>query len=117
MDAIRDELPRISVETMQDWKRVQANYNDALLLRLEKEIGAQGLSQERDALLAHIHKFSAQVFGVARPNLRINGRNYEDMEDDEEELEPFDEALDRHIWSLSEQRLKWDREIASERRT
>jgi hypothetical protein len=32
-------------------------------------------------------------------------------------MEPFDEALDRHIWSLSDQRLKWDREIASRRRT
>jgi DnaJ-domain-containing protein 1 len=32
------------------------------------------------------------------------------------ELE-FDEALDRHIWSLSDQRLKWHKEIAGYRRT
>lgn len=32
-------------------------------------------------------------------------------------MEPFDEALDRHIWSLSDQRLKWDREIGGHRRT
>ena len=32
-------------------------------------------------------------------------------------MEPFDEALDRHIWSLSDQRLKWDKEIAERRRT
>lgn len=32
-------------------------------------------------------------------------------------MEPFDEALDRHIWSLSDQRLKWDREIAGRQRT
>ena len=31
------------------------------------------------------------------------------------EFESFDEALDRHIWSLSDQRLKWDREIARTR--
>jgi hypothetical protein len=31
------------------------------------------------------------------------------------EIEPFDEALDRHIWSLSDQRLKWDREMARTR--
>ena len=31
-------------------------------------------------------------------------------------MEPFDEALDRHIWSLSDQRLKWDKEIADRRR-
>lgn len=32
-------------------------------------------------------------------------------------MEPFDEALDRHIWSLSDQRLKWDKEIADRRRS
>lgn len=32
-----------------------------------------------------------------------------------QEIEPFDEALDRHIWSLSDQRLKWDRVIARAR--
>ena len=29
---------------------------------------------------------------------------------------PFDEALDRHIWSLSDQSLQWDGEIARKRR-
>lgn len=33
------------------------------------------------------------------------------------DVEPFDEALDRHIWSLSDQRLKWDKEIADRRRS
>jgi len=55
------------------------------------------------------------VFGIAKPNLRVNGRNFEDMDGNDEEIEPFDEALDRHIWSLSDQRLKWDREIARTR--
>lgn len=31
--------------------------------------------------------------------------------------EPFDEGFDRHIWALSEQSLKWDKEIAEKRRT
>lgn len=70
---------------------------------------------------------------MAKPNLRVNGRNFEDFDGNEEgnidtlslphvstksakaEIEPFDEALDRHIWSLSDQRLKWDREIARTR--
>jgi hypothetical protein len=29
----------------------------------------------------------------------------------------FDEVLDRKVWSLSAQRLKWDLEIANKRRT
>lgn len=73
------------------------------------------------------------VFQSAKPNLRVNGRNFEDLDGTDEgnvpgvslgrfttqlaviEIEPFDEALDRHIWSLSDQRLKWDREIARTR--
>jgi hypothetical protein len=75
------------------------------------------------------------AFGIAKPNLRVNGRNFEDFDENDAgasirhmshriyilthlaliEIEPFDEALDRHIWSLSDQRLKWDREIARTR--
>ena len=32
-------------------------------------------------------------------------------------MEPFDEGFDRHIWSLSDQSLRWDLQIAKERRT
>lgn len=71
---------------------------------------------------------------MTKRNLRINGRNFEDVDEDEQgqparglnlfaerlrmdlEEEPFDEGFDRHIWSLAEQSLKWDREIAAKRR-
>ena len=33
-----------------------------------------------------------------------------------EDAEQFDEALDRRVWSLSDQRLKWDLEMALKRR-
>jgi hypothetical protein len=32
------------------------------------------------------------------------------------EVEPFDEALDRETWSLYNQRLQWDLELATKRR-
>ena len=32
------------------------------------------------------------------------------------EIEPFDEALDRETWSLYNQRLQWDLELATKRR-
>ena len=72
---------------------------------------------------------------MAKPNLRINGRNVGDYDDDEQgisvallrefstrlthvcqDMDQFDEALDRRVWSLSDQRLKWDLEIALKRR-
>lgn len=33
------------------------------------------------------------------------------------ETEPFDEVLDRRIWSLSTERMAWDKELAERRRT
>ncbi len=33
------------------------------------------------------------------------------------DAEAFDEGFDRHIWSLSDQSLRWDLQIARERRT
>jgi len=33
------------------------------------------------------------------------------------EMEPFDEALDRRIWSLADTRLQWHKRIAEARRT
>jgi hypothetical protein len=38
-----------------------------------------------------------------------------DLESDRE-IEPFDEALDRETWSLYNQRLQWDLELATKRR-
>ena len=32
------------------------------------------------------------------------------------DTDQFDESLDRRVWSLSDQRLKWDLEIAKKRR-
>lgn len=73
------------------------------------------------------------VFEIAKPNIRVNGQNFEEISENDEgatrpyiippgyspfirkEIEPFDEALDRHIWSLSDQRLKWDRMMARTR--
>ncbi|KIJ69553.1 hypothetical protein HYDPIDRAFT_24386 [Hydnomerulius pinastri MD-312] len=116
MDA-REDLPKVSIETEQDWRRIQRNLSTALLARLDLEVESHGQSGDKDALLPHINEFLENLFDIARPNLRINGRTTEDPYEDEDDVEPFDEALDRHIWSLSDQRLKWDKEIAGRRRS
>ena len=71
----------------------------------------------------------------AKPNVRINGKKFEEVNGDDgtplsrrddlhahtdlcsdREIEPFDEALDRETWSLYNQRLQWDIELATKRR-
>ncbi|KAF8437997.1 hypothetical protein L210DRAFT_3505086 [Boletus edulis BED1] len=120
MDA-REDLPKVSIETEQDWRRIQHNFSAALLARLDTELESHGQAGDKDALLPHAHQFLETLFDISRPNLRINGRTSITDEpcDDEDDLdmEPFDEALDRHIWSLSDQRLKWDKDVADRRRT
>ena len=44
-----------------------------------------------------------------------NGFDYRVLNLDRE-VEPFDEALDRETWSLYNQRLQWDLELATKRR-
>jgi len=82
--------------------------------------------------LLYILQFIEDTFALAQPNLRVNGRNFEDLDDNEEggrfptvhqtasqslqEMECFDEVLDREVWCLSDQRLKSDSGIADKRR-
>ncbi|GBE82557.1 hypothetical protein SCP_0409410 [Sparassis crispa] len=116
MDAQREDITRISVDTLQDWQRVKANFTDAALTVLDEQLAARTSSLDRDVLREYVQRFVERTFEMTKPNVRINGRNYEELDEDEQEEEPFDEGFDRHIWSLSEQSLKWDRELADKRR-
>ena len=78
-------------------------------------------------------KFIDQTSTTALPNLRINGQPYGHLDDNQYGLypipcycyeysrsdplaEPFDEALDRRIWSLADTRMQWLKRIAETRR-
>jgi hypothetical protein len=85
-----------------------------------------------------LSQFIDTTFEKAKPNVRINGKKFEDLKDEDDgasstgsargcrslindsnsdrEIEPFDEALDRETWSLYNQRLQWDLELATKRR-
>ncbi|KAF9466435.1 hypothetical protein BDZ94DRAFT_221698 [Collybia nuda] len=116
MDSSREDLPRVSVGTVQDWQRLESNYKRATLSHLDQQILAKSLTTERDALLKHINQFIDQTLKAARPNLRINGQNYESLDHGGLNVESFDEVLDRRIWSLADTRLQWQKRIADTRR-
>lgn len=59
MDA-REDLPKVSIETEQDWRRIQQNLSVALLARLDTELESHGQSGDRDALLPHAHQVKSQ---------------------------------------------------------
>ncbi|CAA7267955.1 unnamed protein product [Cyclocybe aegerita] len=134
MDA-REDLPRISVDSALDWQKVRSNYTDATFAALQAQVASRGQSREHDAIRAHLEqvcisgkltistynsttfKFIDRTFALAQPNLRVNGHNFESFDENGREMEPFDEILDRRIWSLADTRLQWHKRIAETRRT
>jgi len=101
----REDASRVSVDTLTDWQRVKTNFTDVALAQLELRIASSGLTLERDAILFHLKKVIKRVhthfviilnlqlllsqfidatFKIAQPNLRVNGRNFEELDENEE---------------------------------
>jgi predicted ATPase with chaperone activity len=59
---VREDLPKISVETEQDWRRLQRNISTAFLDRLDLELESQGVSQDRESFLPHINQVRGASF-------------------------------------------------------
>ncbi|KAI9456222.1 hypothetical protein BJY52DRAFT_567919 [Lactarius psammicola] len=116
LDESREEIPRISIDSLRDWHRMKSNFNDAVCELFDQRIRQNGLESERASLLPHLQQFIDTTFEKAKPNVRINGKNFEEVKDGDDEVEPFDEALDRETWSLYNERLQWDLELATKRR-
>jgi len=55
-DASTDELPRISVDTLDDWKRVQASFDSALETALAAVLAQ---ASDKDALRQHMQAVRA----------------------------------------------------------
>ncbi|KAH7877773.1 uncharacterized protein C8R40DRAFT_1039062 [Lentinula edodes] len=113
MSSSKEDL-RVSIETMSDWSHIKANCAQAAKTSLAKELVLAGLS-ESSALSQHLDQFIQNTFRLAQPNLRVNGQSFDERVEDD--IEPFDEALDRHVWSLHDQRLGLHKTIATSRRT
>lgn len=102
MDTQRDaDLTRISVDSLQDWLRIKDSYTQAALASLDDELRGSRLAAERDVLIMHLQqvylesathrktysrflKFVDRTFDMTRPNLRVNGRNFEELDTEEQ---------------------------------
>ncbi|KAJ3737450.1 hypothetical protein DFJ43DRAFT_264479 [Lentinula guzmanii] len=132
MSASKEDL-RVSIETMSDWSRVKASYAQAARSLLAKELTARNLS-ESSSLSQHLDQFIQNTFRLVQPNLRVNGQDFDERGEDgwfgkphiyvdtfyffsfDIDIELFDESLDRHVWSLHDQRLGLQKTIAVTRR-
>lgn len=78
-------LPRVTVERETSWLRVQANADAALSQALEARLstlpgGSRGktAARVRPALEAQLDAVRQRMWELSKPNLRVNGFNYED---------------------------------------
>lgn len=55
---VREDLPKVSIETEQDWRRIQQNLSAALLAHMDTELETHGQSGDKDALLPYVHQVS-----------------------------------------------------------
>lgn len=99
-----------------DWRRIKSGFSAAAFAALDQVLETCGDSVDKNALIPHIDQFIQKTFEIARANVRVNGRNLDEVPEAEEDSETFDEGLDRRIWSLSEQCMQWDVDISKKRR-
>ncbi|KAH8105471.1 hypothetical protein BXZ70DRAFT_1075444 [Cristinia sonorae] len=117
MDSQHEGIPRIAVDSLEDWYRIKQSYTTAAISAFERRVASTPRStQDIARLREHLNRFIDKTFEMSKPNVRVNGRNFEEINEDEQGMEPFDEGLDRHIWTLSGQSLNLDGEVADKRR-
>ncbi|KAJ7125140.1 hypothetical protein C8R44DRAFT_782415 [Mycena epipterygia] len=111
------ELPRISIGTMRVWLRIKSGFAKAVEDKVDQHAKEHNLSADRrNAMLVNAQQYVEKTFEIAQHNIRINGRDFDELQPHEQDAEPFDEALDRQIWALASNRLQLQTIIATERR-
>lgn len=98
---IRDDLPRVSVDSFQDLARIKDSLNDVAIAALDAKLAERGMSHHREAFLQHMHQacsissparrnssdsiqFVTLSLSKANSNLRINGRNFDEYDEGEQ---------------------------------
>ncbi|TFL01041.1 hypothetical protein BDV98DRAFT_593458 [Pterulicium gracile] len=111
------EIPRVSIDSLAQWREIRQNMMKAALQRLDERIRAGGLEAEREPMEAYIRKSVNEAMEIAQLNTRVNGTNWEDLKHTEadDDMEPFDESLDDAERALGTHRLDKERTIVDSR--
>lgn len=56
MDPAREDVPRISVDTVHDWNRIKHNYVEAALSLLDQTLASGGNSHLKHDILPHLNQ-------------------------------------------------------------
>lgn len=100
----RDDLCRVSLDSLGDLKRIQESVKSAALNILQSKLAMHGLSDQQNVFLPHLKQVPAlsptstlpsilsrlllkllgRSFDSATPNIRVNGRNLEEYAENEQ---------------------------------
>ena len=70
MDESREEIPRISLDSLRQWHRIKANFTKAVLDQFDRRIRESGLESERAALLPGVQQVRMDLLiqgGISLP--------------------------------------------------
>ncbi len=52
----REDIPRVSVDSAQDWRQIRSNYEKAVLSKLEEQVMLRGIMTEKEAIQLHLQQ-------------------------------------------------------------
>ena len=58
----REDIPRVSVDSVQDWQKVKAHYREAAMEELQKQLIGQDVGHEKDAIMMHLEQVCLYSF-------------------------------------------------------
>ncbi|VDB88626.1 unnamed protein product [Peniophora sp. CBMAI 1063] len=117
MEQQREEYPpRVSVDTLSDWRQIKTNVSEFAMSILESRLGDDADEKTVREMRAAIQDFLDGSYSLAEKNIRANGHNLDELDPSKEDDEPFDEALDKKIWALHTERITRDLDLAKKRR-
>jgi hypothetical protein len=80
MDEPREDMARIHVDSLRDWRRMKTSFGKAILDQFDQRIRQSGLESERDALLPYAQQvefgFSMCVYIFSLGTMVVHRRDF-----------------------------------------
>ncbi|CAE6449056.1 unnamed protein product [Rhizoctonia solani] len=116
--SVSGEIPRIALNCIDDWNRIQEEFDSNVQDILNDTLAAgEPLSAEdKEMLLKCLKDWQKDAFDTAKPNISVNGQDLENYVPEAEETEPYDELLNGRRQASTEEQLVWDKTLADRRR-
>ncbi|KAJ1309778.1 hypothetical protein OPQ81_006544 [Rhizoctonia solani] len=116
--SVSGEIPRIGLNCIDDWKRIQEEFDSHVqdILNATLAAGEPLSTEDKEMLLQCLKDWQKEAFDTAKSNISVNGQDLENYVPEAEETEPYDELLNGRRQASTEEQLVWDKTLADRRR-